>query len=261
LRVPLSDGQEVELTAADVRDSLMMRADYTSKTQELADQRRQLEQERLAVQNLTASLAAMKDGGGVPPMPPAEMLQDDPVGYLSAERAHKDAKENLEAAQRAAGAAQAEQTARWKDENDRRVLELIPEWKDHTRQSSEMAALRNHLVTNVGFTAQEFDESFGKALVHSGVAKLARDSLVLHQALAKRNGTGNGTGAKRVVKKPVNVSGQPAASGSSTEARLQKGVDKALKDLQQRRSIDPLQDAVAHVEARMALARGAKRRA
>ncbi len=264
IRVPLSDGQQVELTAQDVRDSLMMRADYTAKTQELAAQRQQLEQERLSVQNLQASLAQMQEQGGVPPMPPAEMLRDDhelynPVRYIELERMHRDAKEKMEAARQDTEHAREAQMGQWREQNNAKIFERIPEWQDQSRQVSEMQALRQHML-GVGFTAAEFDESFGKGVVDYRIAKMARDSMILQQALAKKNGGGNGMAKKRVVARAVNVKSQPA-SGSSTETRLQKGVDDALRDLQQRRSLDPIKDASALVFARIAANRGKQSRA
>jgi len=96
-RFKLSDGTEVEATPDELSKSYLRQADYTRKTQEIANQRKALEQEAAAlreqraqeIQTLQVAQQVLRQH--VPPPPDPAMAQTDPVGYVQAMAAHNAA--------------------------------------------------------------------------------------------------------------------------------------------------------------------------
>lgn len=90
-KVRLDDGRVV--TVAELRSGHLMHADYTRKTQELAEQRRSHEARQSEYEQQSQALASQRELVAllaqqfIPPDPDPAMIQSDPLGYMQAKEA------------------------------------------------------------------------------------------------------------------------------------------------------------------------------
>ena len=79
------DGEEQEVSLEELRDGYQRQSDYTRKTQELASERRRLQQAEAIVSSLESdpegTLAALGDAFGVQQTPPAQPQRRDEYDY------------------------------------------------------------------------------------------------------------------------------------------------------------------------------------
>ena len=79
------DGEEQEVSLEELRDGYQRQSDYTRKTQELASERRRLQQAEAIVSSLESdpegTLMALSDAFGVQPTPPAQPQRRDEYDY------------------------------------------------------------------------------------------------------------------------------------------------------------------------------------
>ena len=148
------DGHARRLTAAQVRDGILMRADYTRKTQELAEQRRALEAERQQADiYLRQQLEMVRDLED--PEPDWDTLYDeDPLGAPKIERdwRARQAQRQQAVEQRAL---RQEQTRQHHLVRQAALLpELIPEWSDPQVARTEQVELRQALIDD-GFSPED----------------------------------------------------------------------------------------------------------
>ena len=168
------DGEEVEVTLDELQSGYSRQQDYTRKTQELAQQRKIIEQQQqeLAQRDaiyaqllpkleaqLSADLANEPDWN--------KLYEDDPVGYVREKQLWDERKEKLKATQaenqrlqQEAMAKQQEQLAKFVEYGQQKLLEIIPEWKNPEIAQQEKLAIRDYGINTLGYTAQEMDSIY-----------------------------------------------------------------------------------------------------
>lgn len=166
------NGEEKQLTKAELKELAQQGFDYTQKTQQLAEARRYVEQQaqfnqqqaqfqaqftdQIAEVKATESqLAQWKQVNWT------ELAQTDPMQYLSlhhqyteAKEAHQSQLQNLSQLQQQAHQTAAQQQAQRLTQEAQAMKQAIPEWKDQTRANAEMTELRQFLA-KTGFGEQE----------------------------------------------------------------------------------------------------------
>ena len=165
------DGEEVAVTLEELQSGYSRQQDYTRKTQELAQQRKFIEQQQqeLAQRDaiyaqllpkleaqLSADLANEPDWN--------RLYEDDPVGYVREKQLWDERKEKLRATQaenqrlqQEAYQKQQEQLAQFVQYGQQKLLEIVPEWKNPEIAQQEKLAIRDYGINTLGYTAQEMD--------------------------------------------------------------------------------------------------------
>lgn len=220
------DGQTVEVTREELIKGYSRQSDYTRKTQSLAEERKQFDNEAQAVRQERETYATLLDRleqqlqTGSTPEERAQLealRQSDPVQYMLA-------KEELDARdQRLQAVQQERQRVAQQQEAERQqmlaqhiagqrdaLITAIPEWKDEGVAAKEKAQIRDYAMS-MGFSQEELEQ-----LYDSRAVLVFRDAMRANKAKANK--------PQQRVKKPV------AKAGAKRVRRSQKRV--AMERLQ-----------------------------
>ena len=174
------NGEEVEVTIDELQNSYSRQKDYTRKTQELAQQRKAVEQQQGEVAKnetiykelLPKMESALKEGLGDEPDWNA-LYQADPIGYVRERDLWNEKQQKLQAVQgeqarlqEEAQAKHAEQVSAYMQYGDEQLLKNhVPEWKDKSIAQKEKLAIREHAINDLGFTAEEINQVYDYRLL------------------------------------------------------------------------------------------------
>ena len=163
--------EEEYYTGEELADGWMRQKTFTQKTQQLAEQRKEMEAERAKVsqereqyqQGLYQYLSQPE------PQPPSEELfETDPLAYMKAKDDYRDALAQRSQAQaeyqRVEGERMREanlQRQEYLQRESEKLTNLIPEWRDENVATKEKQAIREYGVS-LGYSAEEMD-SIGDA--------------------------------------------------------------------------------------------------
>ena len=238
-----------EITVEELKRGNLRQRDYTRKTQELAEMRKDIEAQFDSVtrerQQYAQLLPALQERieSQVVEEPDWDTLYDaDPNMARKAERQFRKQKEERENSLQAirqekerVQALEAENQERMKAEftaRQREMLpEIIPEWRDTKVAQKEASDLRSFLLKE-GFLEADINE-----LRHAGLVKLARMAMLFDQGQSK---------AVKAKAKP-----KPKAKTMKTGTRGTQPRPKAAKDqaLQRVRQTGRVQDAAAAINS------------
>ena len=138
------NGEQVEVTLDELQNGYSRQKDYTRKTQELAQQRKAIEQQQAELvqnENLYKELlpkleASLNEGLGTEP-DWEQLYANDPIGYVRERDLYNEKKEKLTAVQseqqrlqHEAQASQNEQIQKYMEYGEQEILKSVPEWKD-----------------------------------------------------------------------------------------------------------------------------------
>ena len=165
------DGNEIEVTQDELLNGYSRQQDYTRKTQELANQRKLIEQQAQELQQrdaiyaqLLPKMEAQLKGELVNEPDWNSLYDDDPIAYVREKQIWDEKKEKLTAVsaeqqrlQQEAYAQQQQQIAQVVQDGQQRILEIIPEWKNAEIASKEKSAIRDYGINVLGYSAQEMD--------------------------------------------------------------------------------------------------------
>ena len=165
------DGSEIEVTQDELINGYSRQQDYTRKTQELANQRKTIEQQaqELAQRDaiyaqLLPKMEAQLQGELVNEPDWDSLYNDDPIAFVREKQLWDEKKEKLKAAQAENARLQQESYAQQQQliaqqvqEGQQRILEIIPEWKNAEVASKEKLAIRDYGINVLGYTPQEMD--------------------------------------------------------------------------------------------------------
>jgi hypothetical protein len=165
------DGNEIEVTQDELLNGYSRQQDYTRKTQELANQRKLIEQQAQELQQrdaiyaqLLPKMEAQLKGELVNEPDWNSLYDDDPIAYVREKQIWDEKKEKLTAVsaeqqrlQQEAYAQQQQQIAHVVQDGQQRILEIIPEWKNAEIASKEKSAIRDYGINVLGYSAQEMD--------------------------------------------------------------------------------------------------------
>lgn len=238
-----------EITVEELKRGNLRQRDYTRKTQELAEARREMEaqnaevvRERQQYAQLLPALAERLEQQVVEEPDWDTLYDTDPNMARKAERQFRKQKEEREAQLQAIRAEReriqvldAENQERMKAEftaQQREMLpEIIPEWRDTKVAQKEATDLRSFLLKE-GFLEADINE-----LRHAGLVKLARMAMLFDQGQSK---------AVKAKAKP-----KPKAKTMKTGTRGTQPRPKAASEqaLQRARQTGRVQDAAAAINS------------
>src|SRR5210317_561584 len=165
------DGEEIEVTQDELINGYSRQQDYTRKTQELANQRKTIEQQAQELQQrdaiyaqLLPKMEAQLQGELVNEPDWDSLYNDDPIAFVREKQLWDEKKEKLKAAQAEKQRLQQESyvqqqqlIAQQVQEGQQRLLEIIPEWKNTEVASKEKLAIRDYGINVLGYSPQEMD--------------------------------------------------------------------------------------------------------
>jgi len=181
-------GEEKQVTLDELMQGYQLGADYTKKTQEVAEQRKAVEAEAKAIQEAkqvrdtyAQRLQAIEQfltGNQDSPEDLAAMKENDPIGYAVKVAELTEKKEQLAQVraeqQRLAQQQQAEQQqemAKHVQQEAQKLSQVLPEFSDPTKGEQLRSEIRNY-GKSVGFTDQELSQVYD-----------SRHVLTLHKAM------------------------------------------------------------------------------
>jgi len=168
------NGEEIEVTLDELKNGYSRQSDYTRKTQELANQRKEADTELGAVREERAIYTQLLDQmrnqleSGMQNEPDwVSLAENDPVGY-NAHRATWDENKKKQDAvlaeqQRMLQQSQQEQMQNLQAhvQNEAQLLNnAIPEWRDSKKATTEKAEIKQYAMGTLGFTEQELNQIF-----------------------------------------------------------------------------------------------------
>lgn len=232
------DGEDVEVTLDDLKRGYSGQQYVQKGMREAAEARKeaeavysQLQQDR---QNVASLLAQIQENGitPLPPEPPKEMFQSDPIGYMEAKLKFDEAKaerdQQVEQLQGVAGQqSQAEQIAmqRYAQEQGRMLIASNPEWADEEKAPKLRERLHNGGQEFYGYSPEEI----------SGVMD-HRAILVLQDAIAYRELSSKSK--KENVQKTVEKARVAKSNAKRRPSSSQRKAAQVKKRLKQSGSID-----------------------
>jgi hypothetical protein len=237
------DGQDQDVTLDDLKNSYLRQSDYTKKTQNLAEQRRQIEninatiqQERKVLsENLKATQQFLENG--MVQQPDVSLLESDPVTYMK----QKDAFEKHQAVLNQVK--QEQINIQTQEQNDLiqnyqknleqekvRLTEYIPEWKNQDVATKE----KNNIVTyakRLGFTPEELNSASDARAINVLRKAWLYDNLISKNKVAQ----------KKVSKAPKMVKGGvPRNKNEVSQRNSNKLFDRLKKSGKQEDAINYL---------------------
>lgn len=186
------DGQEHPVSVDELKAGYQRQADYTRKTQSLAEERRQLQSERTEYQQMLRSLSQTVANGLADP-PDQALLEADPAEYVRQSQ-------QWQARQQVAGAAAREQVRlqqmialedaaeaeAFRAEEDSRLAVVIPGWSDPAVRHAGKAEIGEYLVQAYGATAEELEAFHDHRLAVLAHKALQYDKLLSNRDLAQK---------------------------------------------------------------------------
>ena len=168
------DGQEVEVTQDELINGYSRQQDYTRKTQELAQQRKTIEQQQAELaqrdaiySQLLPKMEAQLKGELANEPDWNALYEDDPVGYVREKQLWDEKKEKLSAVaaeqqrlQQEALVKQQEQLKQYVEYGNQKLLEIIPEWQNPEVAAKEKLAIGEYAVNTLGYTPQEIEQVY-----------------------------------------------------------------------------------------------------
>jgi hypothetical protein len=226
-------GEEKELTLTELKTLAQQGADYTKKTQQVAEQRKALEAESVAIDQArqlrdayAERLQAMEQLLSAPEQSEnLEYLKEsDPIGYAVRVAEISQQKEQLQAIQaeryRIAEQQQAEQQHALQGyiaQQAAKLAEVLPEYSDPVKGEKLRSELRV-FAKDIGFTDQEL------SMVRDSRQVLALHKAMLYDKLQK---------SKPDVNKRVNEATKTIKSGNSVKPVTSDQVKKQQQQLKQ----------------------------
>jgi hypothetical protein len=207
-KVTLEDGTVI--TVADLKRNNLFQRDYTRKTTELKTEREAFAQQKSQLDQNAQSLAQQRDfilsvaQKFIPQPPSRELLNSDPLAFMQAKADYEERMQvfnQLAYQQQAERGRQTEQqveaSTQLRQEESRRLLEAVPEFKDRNVYQNFWNDAVDTMASKYGFTKTEIEET----LDHRFYVAM-RDLVKYHKALKQAPKV-----RQEVEKKPQMLSG------------------------------------------------------
>jgi hypothetical protein len=236
------DGKDVEVTLDELQKGYSRTQDYTRKTQQVAEMRKQTEAQLAAIRaereqyaQLLGALREQVKAAAEPQIDWDRLYQEDPIEYVRQREVMRENREKAAAIQaeqqRLAEISQQEQMQKLqthKAKESQALLEAIPTWKDPAKAKAEKAMLIE-FGQKMGFTPQEL----GNIYDHRVVLAL-RKAALYDQMQAKRQGI-----------KPVTNNGpKPAKPGAAGRVSQMSDAVRAKQRLAKTGRVDDAASAI-----------------
>ena len=227
-------GEEKEVTLDELKKSYQLGSDYTKKTQEVAEQRKVIEQEAKAIlearqvrDDYAQKLQAVEQylvGNNNSPEDLSAMKENDPIGYAVKVAEMTEKKEQLQAVQserhrlaQEQNAVRADQMQKFVAGEAQKLTQSLPEFSDKAKGEQIRNSIRNY-GKKVGFTDEELSQVYD-----------SRHVLVLHKAAQYDKLIAGKAGVKKKVAKAPKT----LKSGAKVKQNVTDIQKKQLKRLQQ----------------------------
>lgn len=161
------DGETV--TLQELKDGRLRQADYTRKTQALADDRKTFESERQQTRDQYGQRLAMLEQALVESQPAEpdwdKLRRENPAEYAALKAEAQERKDKLAAVRAEQDAVRAEQEREFHAKRQehlrtegRLLIDAIPEWKDEAKATEEVGKLVSYLNTTYGWTPEDLGD-------------------------------------------------------------------------------------------------------
>lgn len=236
------DGKDIELPLSELKNGYQRQADYTRKTQEVAEIRKATTaeqqaaaQERQAYASNLQKMQAQLEGALQEQQNTnwQALIDSDPVEYLKQQHLWQQRQaayqQNIAQQQQLASVMQAEQAKNYSEHlsmQQQELLAKLPDWKDEGKAAAEKAALRTYLLQ------QGYDEAAVSSVADARAVVMARKAMLYDQMLAKASAA-----QKRVSNLPTKVE-RPGAGEP-------QGLDKRSSAFQRLSKSGRVEDAAA----------------
>lgn len=168
------DGSEIEVTQDELINGYSRQQDYTRKTQELANQRKTIEQQAQELQQrdaiyaeLLPKMEAQLKGELVNEPDWNTLYDDDPIAYVREKQLWDEKVRKLESVNAEQQRLQEENLVQQQQQieqlvqySQQKLLEIIPEWKTQEVAQKEKAAIRDYAVNELGYSEQEIAQVY-----------------------------------------------------------------------------------------------------
>ena len=227
-------GEEKEVTLDELKKSYQLGSDYTKKTQEVAEQRKVIEQEAKAIlearqvrDDYAQKLQAVEQylvGNNNSPEDLSAMKENDPIGYAVKVAEMTEKKEQLQAVQserhrlaQEQNAVRADQMQKFVAGEAQKLTQSLPEFSDKAKGEQIRNSIRNY-GKKVGFTDEELSQVYD-----------SRHVLVLHKAAQYDKLMAGKAGVKKkVANAPKTIKGGAKVKQTVTD-RTKKQQNRLLQ--------------------------------
>lgn len=229
------DGKQVKLSKEQIAENYkngLRQADYTRKTMEAADARKTAEAETAKAKAERTEYAqklnhyTIAEQSGVDQIRAAmtqELLESDPVQYLTLQHTLHERQVKLGEAQRILGqlteqqkTEEAEAQQSYMRAQQEQLLAKLPDWKDPAKAEAESNAIKKYLMSQ-GYEAAELNITDHKQIL------LARDAMKYRELLERA-----GKAVKKVAALPTKVerSGSPEVKKPDNRTAAMKQLER-----------------------------------
>lgn len=219
------NGEETEVPLAELRNGYQREADYSRKTQEVAEQRKAVESEFVALQAERAQHIQAIDQLGwvlrqsIEGADFEELRESDPAEYAARMEDRRQKIEHFQrmGQQREALAAQEqalqqEQLQERLNVEDKLLLDALPEWKDESKRREGSQRVSSYLA-DLGFAAEEINNVVDHRLITLAEKARQFDELKKQAPVVK----------KKVIKTPkLQKPTAPSKADSKTTAAVKR---------------------------------------
>jgi len=247
------DGEEVEVSLDELQKGYSRQSDYTRKTQQLAQQRKEAEalQQDYAqrVQQLNQFAQQIQQQPDIPepqwtsdPQAWERLRHEDPVQFVLEKDAARDRQlarqeraQQMQYLQSEQQQLQQQQFAQHLENERQNLLELIPAWTDRETAKTEKAEIRKFAQEKFGLTEQDLSAAYDSRLV-----------AILYSAWQANKTTSQ---AKQQLKKPSESTVKTATTRGRNFVPTDEGASRLKKSMQSLKKTGRNQDAVAVFDA------------
>ena len=236
------DGKEVEVTLDELQKGYSRTQDYTRKTQQIAEARKQTEAELQAVRaereqyaQLLGALQAQVQQAAQPQVDWDRLYNEDPIEWVRQREVMRENQEKAAAIQseqqRLAQLSQQEQAQQRQAllaQEQEALVAAIPEWKDAKKAQAEKAMLVQ-FGQKVGFTPDEL-----KSVIDHRAVVMLRKAALYDQMMSKRG----------QIKPVTNNGPRPAKPGAAGRVSSNTEAMRAQQRLAKTGRVDDAADAI-----------------
>jgi len=239
------DGKEETVTLEELQKGYSRTQDYTRKTQQIAEVRKQVEQETQAVRaeraqyaQLLGALSEQVQQALIPQVDMDRLKHEDPIEWVKLKEVIRDNQEKAIAIQaeqqRLQYVAQQEHIQNLQAnlaEEQKALVSAIPEWKDPTKAAAEKKMLLE-FGQKMGFKPQELSQIYDHRVVHA-----LRKAALYDQMMSKRTN----------IKPVVNNGPRTAKPGAAGRISQTTEAVRAKQRLAQTGRVEDAASAIEHL--------------
>jgi hypothetical protein len=217
---------EVDLTLDELQSGYMRQSDYTRKTQQVADGRKQAQAELQALgaqrQNYVQQLAAVEAAltSAEPTQEYWDALKDeDPIEFMTQREATRDRKDAMAQVKEEQERVNQEQVASLQsqmkehlEQEGQKLLQVIPEWRNPDTAQKEKNAIYTYAQRHLGYTADELSHTGDHRAINTIRKAYLYDELMKQKPAA----------AKKAKKAPKMVKGGQPTSKRQLSAKRKR---------------------------------------